>query len=83
MTARTAPPADRIIRSIGAITEVGGHEIEISVSIGISLMPAGAWEREVRAEDVLKAADEAMYVAKRSGKGRYSFAEPFATARAA
>jgi len=43
-------------------------EARISVSIGIAIYP-GAGED---AEDVMQTADEAMYDAKRAGKGRTS-----------
>ena len=67
--------ADRIIRAVEGIDRVDGHAVEISVSIGISFMPAGQLGRPVCSEELLRAADEAMYVAKRSGKGRYRFAD--------
>jgi diguanylate cyclase (GGDEF)-like protein len=60
--------ADRIIRAVEAIADVDGHPVDVAVSIGISFIPAG---QQVPSEELLKAADEAMYVAKRSGKGRY------------
>jgi diguanylate cyclase (GGDEF)-like protein len=63
--------ADRIIRAVEAIAEVDGHAVDVSVSIGISYIPAGQLGRPVPSEELLKAADEAMYAAKRSGKGRY------------
>jgi diguanylate cyclase len=68
--------ADRIIKAIGRITSVDGHPVAVSVSIGISFVPAGDSERPVLPEELLKIADEAMYVAKRSGKGQYHFADP-------
>ena len=64
--------AVRIINAIGAIRVVDGHAIEISVSIGISFSP-GAHIRPVTSDELLKAADEGMYIAKRSGRGRYRF----------
>jgi diguanylate cyclase (GGDEF)-like protein len=65
--------ADRIIRGVEAIRTVDGHVVDVSVSIGISFIPAGPLARRVCSEELLRAADEAMYVAKRSGKGRYRF----------
>ena len=62
--------ADRIIRGVEAIRSVDGHAVDVSVSIGISFLPAGPLGRRPCSEALLRAADEAMYVAKRSGKGR-------------
>jgi hypothetical protein len=62
--------ADRIIRGVEAIRSVDGHTVDVSVSIGISFIPAGPLGRRLCSEALLRAADEAMYVAKRSGKGR-------------
>ncbi len=62
--------ASRIIRAVEAIRVVDGRAIEISVSIGISFSPA-AHGRQITCEDLLKGADEAMYTAKRSGRGNY------------
>jgi diguanylate cyclase (GGDEF)-like protein len=74
--------AERIVAAIAAIGEVDGHAVDVSVSIGIALLPAGASAARFDGEDVLRAADAAMYVAKRSGAGRYSFAAPVALAAA-
>jgi diguanylate cyclase len=65
--------ADRIIRAVEGIGSVDGHPVDVSVSIGISFIPAGQLGRPVLSEELLRAADEAMYVAKRSGKGSYRF----------
>ena len=68
--------ADRIIRTVGAITSVGSQEVAISVSVWISIVP-GALEEPVP-EQLLHAADHAMYTAKRAGKSRYRFANDVA-----
>jgi diguanylate cyclase (GGDEF)-like protein len=65
--------AARIIRTIEGIAEVQGRDVEISASIGVSFIPAGHHGYAVESDDMLKAADEAMYVAKRSGPGHYRF----------
>jgi diguanylate cyclase (GGDEF)-like protein len=72
--------AGRIIRAVGAITSVGGHDVDVSVSVGVSFVPADSPEQPVTAEALLKAADDAMYVAKHSGGGRCRFASPVAVA---
>jgi diguanylate cyclase (GGDEF)-like protein len=61
--------ADHIIRRIEAITSVDGHAIEMSASVGVSYLPAGPLPRRVNCDDLLKLADDAMYIAKRSGRG--------------
>jgi diguanylate cyclase (GGDEF)-like protein/PAS domain S-box-containing protein len=48
---------------------VGGAELQIGASVGISLFPADAAD----AGDLLKHADAAMYQAKRAGRGAHAF----------
>jgi diguanylate cyclase (GGDEF)-like protein len=51
---------------------LSGKNCLITVSIGVSLYP----ENGETADQLIKIADAAMYVAKNSGKNRYRFAEP-------
>jgi diguanylate cyclase (GGDEF)-like protein/PAS domain S-box-containing protein len=51
---------------------VEGHEVAISVSIGISIFPESAYD----AEELMKQADSAMYAAKREGKNRLTYFTP-------
>jgi diguanylate cyclase (GGDEF)-like protein/PAS domain S-box-containing protein len=51
---------------------VEGHEVAISVSIGISIFPESAFD----AEELMKQADSAMYAAKREGKNRLLYFTP-------
>jgi diguanylate cyclase (GGDEF)-like protein len=67
--------ASRVIRTVEGITEIDGQPVEISASIGISFVPDGHLGRLVGSDELLKAADEAMYAAKRSGPGHYRFSE--------
>jgi len=59
--------ADRIIASIEEPMVIGEHQLEISVSIGISSYP----ENTTNMIDLLKYADIAMYRAKKDGKNRF------------
>lgn len=60
--------AQKLIAAVSAPYALERGEARISVSIGIAIYP-GAGED---AEDVMQTADEAMYDAKRAGKGRTS-----------
>jgi diguanylate cyclase (GGDEF)-like protein len=64
--------ADRILSSLDAPFHVGGHELFVRASIGISLRSEG-----VTAHDLVRNADIAMYDVKRRGSGGYViFDEP-------
>jgi len=62
--------AERIIQVIEAIDCIAGQPVAVSVSIGISFVEASGEERQALSDELLRRADEAMYTAKRSGKGR-------------
>ncbi|MFN8516564.1 MAG: sensor domain-containing diguanylate cyclase [Thermomicrobiales bacterium] len=47
---------------------VGGEVLALSTSVGVALSTV-----DTRPEDLVRAADAAMYDAKRAGKGRYAF----------
>lgn len=57
--------ADEIRKLFVAPFEIQGHEIHLTISIGISLFPG-----EASAEELLKYADVAMYRAKSEGRDR-------------
>lgn len=62
--------ADRLLKNFSNHPIlINGHEINIGISIGISLYPQDGQSIET----LCKHADEAMYQAKRSGKHTYSF----------
>ena len=50
--------------------------LELSASIGVSLYP----ENAENAQDLLRASDQAMYIAKRSGRNQIAFADAGASA---
>jgi diguanylate cyclase (GGDEF)-like protein/PAS domain S-box-containing protein len=58
--------AGRVVRALNLPMTVAGHVVRTPASIGIALSGPGQG-----ADDVLRDADTAMYVAKRNGGGRY------------
>jgi len=58
-------------RRVDAVTGQPVDRIPVSVSIGVAVYP----EHGVTAEQVLAAADDALYVAKRAGRDTYRLAE--------
>ncbi|MBV8660503.1 MAG: diguanylate cyclase, partial [Burkholderiales bacterium] len=67
--------ANAIIASLQVPVPVNGVEISIGASIGIAQFPTAGTD----ADALLKAADDAMYRAKMSGKGRCCVARPIST----
>lgn len=63
--------ADRIVEELSRPVELMGQEIRLGVSIGISVDDDGSQSPE----DLLRAADVAMYEAKAQGKGRWALFE--------
>ena len=63
------PVIERIIDSLGELSEIDGHEVSSSISVGIAMYP----ENGNDLSELLRAADLAMYQAKSSGRGRYQF----------
>jgi diguanylate cyclase (GGDEF)-like protein len=61
--------ADKIISALSRPIQVAGTELVITASIGISLYPEDARIRE----NLIRAADTAMYAAKELGRNRYAF----------
>jgi diguanylate cyclase (GGDEF)-like protein len=63
--------AQKMLDELSRTIHIGKQELHISASIGIAIYPANGES----AANLLKAADEAMYQAKRGGRSAYSFAE--------
>lgn len=58
---------NRLLRSIEQPIEIKGKSIHLSASIGVALCPGN----DLDVDTLLRQADQAMYVAKQSGKNRY------------
>lgn len=61
--------AKNILTALRSTFYVDDHELTISVSIGISLFPHDGSD----AEELVKKADQAMYLAKKSGRNNFHF----------
>ncbi|APW44128.1 putative bifunctional diguanylate cyclase/phosphodiesterase [Rhodoferax saidenbachensis] len=64
--------AEKLIACVASPMTLRGHEVRISASIGISLYPADG----TTPDDLLRAADTAMYQAKKHGRNTYHFYTP-------
>jgi diguanylate cyclase (GGDEF)-like protein len=61
--------ADALVQAVEPRYEIDGHQVRSSVSIGIALGPQDG----ENAEDLLMAADLALYAVKTRGRGTYMF----------
>jgi diguanylate cyclase (GGDEF)-like protein/PAS domain S-box-containing protein len=70
--------ADRLMRSLEAPFHIDGKEVYARASLGIAIAEGslGSESGEASAEELLRNADVAMYMAKENGKGRYQVFEP-------
>ncbi|AXR08512.1 EAL domain-containing protein [Salinimonas sediminis] len=57
----------RLLKAASAPLSIGKTQVQVSASIGITLYPQDG----VDAEQLMRHADQAMYVAKQAGKNRY------------
>ena len=64
--------AERLIESLAQPLEIGGHTVHIGASIGIAIEDA----QFCTPEDLVKAADMAMYRAKADGRGVWRLFDP-------
>jgi EAL domain-containing protein (putative c-di-GMP-specific phosphodiesterase class I) len=67
-----------VLDALQANFDVSGHKLHISGSIGISMYPNDG----ANTDDLLRAADTAMYHAKAKGRGNYQFFTPALNAAA-
>ncbi|AEE47760.1 diguanylate cyclase/phosphodiesterase with PAS/PAC sensor(s) [Cellulomonas fimi ATCC 484] len=68
----------RITQALAVQVPIAGRMVTVSASIGIAHSTSG----HDRSEDLLRAADIAMYRAKANGRSRYEFADPHTQVRA-
>lgn len=64
--------ADKIIKSFGVPFQIDGHELYVSMSIGIALYPENGDNIDI----LIKNADIAMYDSKAKGRNRYQLYSP-------
>lgn len=64
--------AQRITSELAAPMVVDGHELRVTVSVGIAIARGGVES----GEELLRRADHAMYSAKQSGKARWELYDP-------
>jgi diguanylate cyclase (GGDEF)-like protein len=70
--------AQRLVETLGAPYTLEGHNVSISTSIGISVVPGDGMD----ADQLLRNADLALYRAKADGRGCLRFFEPEMNSRA-
>jgi diguanylate cyclase (GGDEF)-like protein/PAS domain S-box-containing protein len=58
---------DRLLAAAMSRVEIAGRSLQVSTSIGVTLYPQDG----VDADQLLRHADQAMYIAKQTGKNRY------------
>ena len=63
--------AERIVEALRPPFEIEGHQWFVRASLGVSLSTSG----QIDADDMMRNADVAMYVAKGRGKGRFELYE--------
>jgi diguanylate cyclase (GGDEF)-like protein/PAS domain S-box-containing protein len=64
--------AERALKRLLRPITAGGHELRISASVGVSVYPTDG----LNADDLIKSAEGAMYVAKESGRNRVQMCAP-------
>ncbi len=72
MESALAQKLQLILDALSRSFELASEQVFVSASMGVTLYPADA----TRVEDLFKHADQALYVAKKAGRNRYSFFTP-------
>jgi diguanylate cyclase (GGDEF)-like protein/PAS domain S-box-containing protein len=67
--------AQRLMGALAAPMSLGGRSVSVAISIGIAFSDQGMVSPR-DADELLRNADAAMYMAKESGKGQYRIFEP-------
>ncbi len=67
--------AERLRQSVESATFIGaqGEELKVTISIGVSSIP---YTNPETAEDMIKLADDSLYVCKKNGRNRVELAHP-------
>ena len=63
------PVLERLLKAVSRPIEVEGNMLQLTASIGVALYP----QARVDADQLLRQADQAMYLAKQQGKNRFHF----------
>jgi diguanylate cyclase (GGDEF)-like protein len=69
----SVPMLTRLLAATAAPVEVGDLTLRVSASVGVAFYPQAD---EMDADQLLRQADQAMYLAKLSGKNRYHIFDP-------
>jgi diguanylate cyclase (GGDEF)-like protein/PAS domain S-box-containing protein len=64
---------NRIQKAVSDPVQLGGLSLEVSVSLGVTYFPQ---TEPVGADQLLRQADQALFLAKQQGKGRYHVFDP-------
>jgi predicted signal transduction protein with EAL and GGDEF domain len=64
-----APVAEKLLAAFAEPCLIGGHELHVTLSIGIAIYPDDGQD----ADEVMKNADTAMYHAKANGRNNFQF----------
>lgn len=66
--AESAPILERLLQVAAWPVDIDGQSLHVSASLGVTFFPQ---KEDVGADQLMRQADQAMYVAKQSGKNRY------------